>query len=138
MGLFQKFKKIFFQKDFIKFLCIGCFNTLNGVVFSKIFTRFLHPNIAFVTGYILSLTIAYLLNSKLNFKQNLSLRTWIKFCISYIPNFIIQNVIVLIVYNWLGFPDIIGFAAAAVIGLPVTFLLLKFFAFKDRKSSKES
>jgi putative flippase GtrA len=54
---------------------------------------------------------------------------FIKFFVSYIPNYIIQNIIVIIFYNWLGYPPIVSYLIAAILGIPVTFLLVKIFAF---------
>ena len=52
-----------------------------------------------------------------------------KFAISYIPNYVIQNVIVFLFYNQLGFPSLAAFILAAVLGVPITFLAVKLFAF---------
>lgn len=124
-------KKVsFLSREFMLFILIGCINTFNGIFFSWLYSLLLHPNLAFVIGYITSLTIAYILNSKINFKQALSLNKYIKFCISYIPNFIIQNAIVFLVYNILGIHKLIAYAMAAIIGIPITFICVKLFAFK--------
>lgn len=124
-------KKVsFLSREFMLFILIGCINTFNGISFSWLYSLILNPNLAFVIGYITSLTIAYILNSKINFKQPLSLNKYIKFCISYIPNFIIQNAIVFLVYNILGIHKLIAYAMAAIIGIPITFICVKLFAFK--------
>lgn len=132
-GLFNKIKEVFFSKQFIIFVIIGIINTFNGTVFSKIYAYFMNGNIAFVFGYISGLIISYILNSYFTFKKPMELEKFIKFAISNIPNFIIQNIVVVIVYNILGLPDIIAFGLAAIIGVPVTFIFLKFFAFKEKK-----
>ncbi|MEN8905826.1 MAG: GtrA family protein [Clostridiales bacterium] len=128
----KKIKDIFITRDFMFFLIIGVVNTLNGVLFSYVYSLFLNTNIAFVVGYITSLSISYLLNSYITFKESLNFIKFIKFCISYIPNFIIQNLIVLIVFNWLGYHKIFAFLLAAIVGVPITFLLMKFFAFNRK------
>ncbi|MGG7153651.1 GtrA family protein, partial [Clostridium neonatale] len=56
----------------------------------------------------------------------------IKFAISYIPNFIIQNIVVIIVFNIFNYDKIIAYILAAIIGVPVTFVLMKFFVFRKR------
>ncbi|KAI3349475.1 GtrA family protein, partial [Clostridium botulinum] len=66
------------------------------------------------------------------FRENLDLNKFIKFSISYIPNFIIQNIVVLIVFNVMGLHKLIAYVLAAIIGVPVTFVLMKFFAFKHK------
>ena len=128
----RKIKDTFFNKQFIIFVIIGVINTFNGVVFSYIYSSFLNENVAFVLGYISGLVISYILNSYITFKEGLELTKFIKFAISYIPNFIIQNIIVLIVFNMMGFDKLIAYALAAIIGVPVTFICMKFFTFKEK------
>jgi putative flippase GtrA len=115
----------FFQPEFMKFVSIGGVNTLGGTIYSYVFSLLLQENVAFVLGYITSLTIAYFLNSIFVFKQRLGLLKYAKFCVSYIPNFIIQNVIVLAAYNALHWHKLIAFALAAAIGIPVTYIILR-------------
>lgn len=126
----SKCKQMFFSKQFIQFLFIGVINTINGIAFSYLYSLFLNPNIAFIFGYLTSLGIAYVLNSTLVFKHSLSFQTLTKFAISYIPNFIIQNLVVLLVYNVLHFHKLIAYGLAAILGIPITFIFLKIFAFK--------
>ena len=57
----------------------------------------------------------------------------LRFCVSYIPNFLIQNVVVYLVYDLLRQSELTAYILAAVIGIPVTFLLLKMFAFRKKK-----
>lgn len=122
-------KNAFLSKEFLLFLIVGGINTINGVVFSWIYSLFLNPNLAFVVGYISSLFIAYLLNSKFIFPTPISFSRFLKFCISYIPNFIIQNISVFVIFNLLKFHELIAYIVAAIIGIPITFLAVKLFAF---------
>lgn len=125
-------KNTFLTKEFFIFLIIGIINTFNGTIFSYIYSSFLNENLAFVLGYISGLFISYLLNSLLTFKETLSLYKLLKFAISYIPNFIIQNIVVIIVFNLMELSKLIAYILAAIIGVPVTFILMKFFAFNKK------
>lgn len=130
MNIINKIKSIFINKEFILFIIIGVINTFNGVMFSYIYSSILNENLAFILGYISGLVVSYILNSYITFKEKLSFTKFIKFGISYIPNFIIQNIVVIITFNILGLHKLIAYCLAAIIGIPVTFILLKFFAFK--------
>lgn len=130
MNFMYKIKKLFLNKEFIFFIIIGGINTINGVIFSYIYSSLLNENLAFILGYISGLIISYLLNSCITFKEELSFVKFIKFGVSYIPNFIIQNVVVVVAFNILDLHKLIAYSLAAIIGIPVTFILLKFFAFK--------
>ena len=128
--LVTKCKNIFLSIEFMKFVIIGVINTFNGTLFSYIYSSFLNENIAFIFGYITGLLISYLLNSYFTFKESLSIQKFIRFAISYIPNFLIQYIVVLIVINILGWYKLIAYGLAALIGVPVTFIIMKLFAFK--------
>ena len=104
-SLINKIKEVFFSKQFIMFVFIGVINTFNGVI----------------------------LNSYVTFKEKLEFNKFIKFAVSYIPNFIIQNIVVFIVFNMMGLHKLIAYGLAAVIGVPITFVFMKFFAFKKNK-----
>lgn len=124
---------IFFSRQFLLFLFVGCINTFNGILFSMLFNAIFDPNTSFVCGYLLSLSINYILNSHITFKdKNLSFIKFIKFAIAYIPNFLIQNLCVIIIYNIMHWDKLIAYTLAAIIGIPITFLLTKFFVFIRR------
>ncbi len=127
----KKFRSTFFSKQFIIFVAIGIINTFNGSAFSYIFSNFLKPNMAFLPGYISGLLISYLLNSFITFKEKLSFEKLIKFVISSIPNFIVQYIVV-IVCTSIGLHKLIAYMLAAIIGVPITFILIKFFAFSNK------
>lgn len=129
-----KIKQMFFSGEFIMFIIVGVVNTFNGVLFAWLYSLFItNANLAFIVGYITSTIISYILNSIFTFKEGFSVIKYIKFFISYIPNFIIQNITVIIFYNILSWPKIPVYALAAVIGVPVTFLFMKIYAFKNKK-----
>ncbi|WP_394900246.1 HAD-IB family phosphatase, partial [Clostridium butyricum] len=85
-GKVKKLKNIFFTKEFFTFLIVGGINTINGIVFSYVYSLFLGVNVSFVLGYVTAMTISYILNSTLVFKEDMGVIKYIKFCISYIPN----------------------------------------------------
>lgn len=132
MSMWKKAKRQFFSPEFFRFLVIGCVNTFNGVLLSYLFSRLLPAQIAFVCGYLLSLAISYVLNSVFTFHDSMSMGKMFKFFLSYIPNFLIQNAVVFIFCTLLKLPELLAFIAAAVIGIPVTFLLLKLFTFRKK------
>lgn len=131
----EKIKHTFFTPKFIRFVFVGCLNTMNGVLFSFLYSLFIeNATLAFVIGYMTSLIISYLLNSYITFHdKHLTFSKFIKFCISYIPNFIIQLLCVYIIIDILGFYKLIAYIVAAIIGIPITYLALLLFPFKEKK-----
>lgn len=45
------------------------------------------------------------------------------------PNYLVENVLVVALYNLLGISPVLSFLIAAVLGVPANFFLVKFFAF---------
>ena len=126
-------RRHFWSRSFLIFLLIGGINTFDCTILASflIWTG-IDGNLAFNIGYITSNIIAYWLNSMFLFPEPLRLVRYARFFLSYIPNYLIQNIIVFMVYNLLGLPSVVSFLLAAVIGLPVTFLLVRLFAFQRR------
>ena len=80
-----------------------------------------------------SLIISYILNSVLNFKENLSWKNLYKFAINNIPNFVIQILSVIVLIDLLELPKIISYAISAIIAVPITFILVKINVFTKAK-----
>ncbi|MDO4203969.1 MAG: GtrA family protein [Selenomonadaceae bacterium] len=131
----QELKRAFLSRKFLLFLVIGCINTFDCSLFATMLTPVTGSvNVSFNIGYVMSNIIAYFLNAYFVFPSPLSLSGWVKFFLSYIPNYLVQNVLVVVMYNYMDIPPIVSFMLSAVLGIPVTFLLVKMFAFGDREN----
>lgn len=126
----QTVKHHFFTRAFLLFLVIGTLNTFLCSFLATILEPLVgNANLAFNIGYLLSNVNAYLLNSLFVFPTRMTLVRYVKFFLSYVPNYIIQNAIVFVAYNLLGLPSIASYLLAAILGVPITFLCVKIFAF---------
>jgi len=127
--MLKRISKTFLNINFIKFVIIGGINTLGSTILAFLFMLFMQANIAYVLSYLLSLVLAYYLNIWFIFKQKPEWIKLIKFCLAYIPNFIINNMTFIIVYNIMGIHEYIALIISVCIGMPVTYLCVKVFAF---------
>ena len=126
----QTVKHHFFTRAFLLFLVVGTINTFLCSFLATVIEPLVgNANLAFNIGYLLSNVNAYLLNSLFVFPTRMTLVRYVKFFLSYVPNYIIQNAIVFIAYNLLGLPSIASYLLAAILGVPITFLCVKIFAF---------
>ncbi len=126
----QTVKHHFFTRAFLLFLVVGTINTFLCSFLATILEPLVgNANLAFNIGYLLSNVNAYLLNSLFVFPTRMTLVRYVKFFLSYVPNYIIQNAIVFVAYNLLGLPSIASYLLAAILGVPITFLCVKIFAF---------
>lgn len=132
MSGWKKAKHLFFSPEFFRFLVIGCINAFNGVLFAYLLSLLLPAQVSFIFGYLLSLVISYVINSTFTFHETMRVSKMLRFMVSYIPNFLIQNAVVFVLFTLLGLPELLAFIVAAIIGVPVTFFLLKLFTFNKK------
>ena len=130
----EKLKTMFLAPQFLVFIIVGAINTGANVVFSTIYSMFINnTTVAFVPGYVTANVLGYILNSKVTFKDDtLSVIKFFKFFISYIPNFCIQTSMVWLFDRFTNAPAVIAYALAALIGVPLTFVIMKIFTFKKK------
>jgi len=134
----SKLSGIFLKKNFLAFIVVGGFNALDGIILATLMSLFIASGtLAFVVGYFLSLIISYFLNSLITFgDRNFSVKTFIKFCISYIPNFLIQVICVSVLIDIASIDKILAYTISVIIGVPVTFLILSVFAFRKKEQQE--
>ncbi|MGI6329232.1 MAG: HAD-IB family phosphatase [Bacilli bacterium] len=125
----KKIFNLFLNRDFLLFIFCGGIGTLSNFVISLMISFFINPTMAYVIGYSLSIFITYYLNIKLIFNKQFNSKELIKFIISYIPNFLILFSFVAIFLNIFNWSKIIVYALAGLLGLPITYILVKLFAF---------
>ena len=135
--IFLKFlRNEFWSREYFLFLVVGGINTLDCAFFAEVVRMVgVDVNLAFNIGYLLSNVLAYVLNCYFIFPSKLSLGQYVRFAVSYIPNFVIENLVVLISYNYYTIPPLASFLLAAFVAMPITFLLVKLYAF-GRKLKK--
>ena len=128
-----KIKRTFVSKKFIAFCCLGVINTLNDAIFSSFYHWLgLQDNVAAVLGYYTALNIAFFLSSSIIFKKTPCLKRYVRFFVSYIPNFTIFFLVTFITINTMGLPQFWGTILAAMVGGPITFVIMKIYTFKGK------
>lgn len=137
----------FLTVQFVIFMVMGIINTAVSVITATILdiaTAYALPSdsllaafivrtrLNFIIGYAVSLITSFFLNSKFTFHQRPTWKNFIKFPISYIPNFIFQYLMVFI-FTMLHGRTTIAYICAAVLGTPVTFAAMKLIVFRRKK-----
>lgn len=131
----ETLKSMLLSQEFLMFIIIGFLCTVFNIGFSAIYRLFIPSTVlAFLPGYVTANIASYLLNSVLTFKEPLRIIKFFKYFISYIPNFIIQTITVYLFTLWFPTaPGILAYAVAAIIGVPITFVIMKLFTFTKNK-----
>lgn len=132
MTFIDRIKKLFLNKQFIIFIIIGIVNTISSAIFASLYSILIGEIEAFIPGYITGIIVSYMLNTLFTFKERFQWKQLIQFTFSTVPNFIIQLIIVYIGVSLLNMPAIICYGVAAVIGVPVTFLILKLLVYRNK------
>lgn len=123
-------KSTFVNKKFIEFCLLGCVNCFNDSLFSWIASYIVkQKNIAQIIGYAIGLTIAFFLTCSFIFKAKPDFNRYIRFLISYIPNFIIYFLFGFLTLNYLKLGQFWGTFIASTAGGPITFVIIKLYAF---------
>ncbi len=130
----QTLKRVFLNRRFVLFSLFGIVNTFNTGWMATVSNYIIrNKNIAAVIGYIGSLTVAFLLDSWFVFRRRPNRKRYLKFLLSYVPNFIIYFLVTFITINTLRLPQFWATTLATVVGGPVTFVIIQFYAFKPKK-----
>lgn len=134
--LLRELKRTFLSKKFIGYCLIGILNTFNTAFFSWLVHFKAQENIAAYIGYFISLTVNYILNSKIVFKNRLNIRRYFRFLLSYVPNFIIYTLVSLLTINVMQINQFWATVLATAAGAPITFVILKLFAFGNKSKTE--
>ena len=134
--LLSGFKHTFVSKKFIGYCLIGIINTFNTAFFSWLMHFKVQENVAAYIGYFISLTVNYILNSIIVFKNRLALKRYFRFLLSYVPNFFIYTLVSLLTINVLQINQFWATVLATAAGAPVTFVIIKLFAFGNKAKAE--
>lgn len=131
--LLKKAKDTFFTKRFLYYSIIGTFATFNVAIFTQLFSYLVGDNaFAFPLGYYAANLISYFLNCYFTYKKKVSLFGYLRFALTYVPNYIISQLVSVIAIHTWHLPVFIASAIAAIVGVPITFIILKVFAFNSK------
>ncbi len=133
MDKIKKLFRIFVSRNFLMYVAIGTFNTFNTALLSHFLALVVNDNFSSYLAYFIALSMGYLLNAKVNFHRTLVWREYLKFLSVYIPHFIIFAVISTVAISVFEFPPFWATVLASVTGSPITYIIMRFFAFGNRK-----
>lgn len=125
----EKLFKTFLSPQFFTFIFCGAIGTIVNFFLSLYFSKVYDPIFSYIFAYGISIMVTYFLNAKINFKKKLSFVDFIRFVISYIPNFCILLSFVFVFLKLLFWNKILVYAFAGLLGLPITYLIVQLFVF---------
>ena len=114
--------------EFLKYAIVGCINTadyyLSYLIFMDIF-KFSYK-ISFVMGYVVSIVGSYFLNTYFTYKQKPSVKKFLIFPLTYVPNFIIQYLGMSLLVDRINMSRKVAPMITALVATPITFFVTKY------------
>lgn len=115
-------------KEFLRYTVVGCINTLiyyiSYLVFMNIFN--FSYRISFVAGYVISIIFSYFLNTYFTYKEKPSLKKFLLFPLTYIPNFIIQYIGMILLVDHFDMNRKLAPIITAIVSTPITFFVMRY------------
>ena len=132
--LLLKIKRTFVSKKFLSYSIIGTIATLNVAILSTIFSIIIGGTgtVASALGYIAANIISYFMNSFFTFHKKVSFYGYFRFALTYVPNYIIYQLVSIITLHTFEWPPFYATVIAALAGVPLTFIIMKVFTFNNK------
>lgn len=109
--------------EFIRFVLVGGFVTIVGIINFAILNIFFNYNLAYVFACIIGLSLQFILQNYVVFKTKTKASKAPGFAGVYIFQFLVVWVALYVGISLLGWLDIIAYIVANAIGVPITFFL---------------
>lgn len=113
------------NKEFIRFLVVGCMNTLLTYLLYLILLLFFSYNVAYSCSYIGGIIFSYYLNVLFVFKKKVEWKSFLQFPLVYIFQYVISMSIINILVIYWGIMQTVAPIIAIIVTIPITFLLSK-------------
>ncbi len=164
LSLWQKvkhFMAFWWEKEAIRFLFAGAINTIVGIILSFIFRDILFEKVfnwnpklvilqspiviefdyPYLIAFVLGLPIAYTTQTIMAFRTPWKWERFLRYPLSSIPNFLMQELGILVFESWIGWSHNIAYILGTIIPLPIMFFIIRFLVKpkkKDDLSDKQS
>lgn len=139
----------FWEQSFFRFLVVGGVNTALGYLltlflrlslFSEVpkwvlLANVLEFDVSNTVMFITLLPLAYTLQAVFAFRQPWRFRRLMIYPLSSIPNYLLQQGFILLFETALSIPYIIAYGLAAILPIPLMYIVVKFLVGQSKKTS---
>jgi len=138
MAIDKKLKSLVIKNGYlIRFIIVGGINTLNYFVIFRLLLLISTYIVAHVFAFLLSAFISYFLTCMFTFKKKPSWGSFIKFPLTFLPNFIMSFVGTIIFVEWLNIDDRFASLIVMIAIIPITFIINKLIFIGRKKKESE-
>lgn len=122
-----------FERKFVKYLFVGFLNTVvSYIIYAIVVTILIRPSISLAVSYIIGIMFNFQTTGRIVFK-NKDNSLILKFFLSYLTTFFINKYLLDLLVLHLGFNKYLSQALLCFPIAMISFLLLKYFVFKEKK-----
>ncbi|WP_443070040.1 GtrA family protein [Sulfurospirillum sp.] len=108
---------------FLKFIVVGFLNTVISYILFIAFLSILNYQASYTLSYCLSIGISYLLNTKIVFNVNRSIKSFLRFPLVYLVQYIFGFIILYLLNQYTKIENHIGILIVIFLSIPLTFIL---------------
>ncbi|MCM3736406.1 GtrA family protein [Bacillus cytotoxicus] len=114
-------------KQIIRFVFVGCMNTLNYWLLYLLFTHIFHFHTltSHSIAFIVSMIGSFFMNTYFTYNTKVTLKKFLQFPLTYIVNFIIMTISIYVLVDVLNLNKDIAPLISSVIAIPFTFVISK-------------
>jgi putative flippase GtrA len=123
------------REEFVRFLLVGCCNTLASYVVFVLLVGSTGPEVAYTAAYATGLGVAYVLGKCYVFKAPFSFRSLLQFPLVYVVQYVIGLGILKVVAEGFDLPYEFAILVSIVATIPLTFLLSRMVFSKHKRAS---
>lgn len=120
-------KKVkFFDKPFFKFVLVGVFNTINYYIAYVMILKIAPYLLAHILAFIYSALVSYFLTTYYTFNKKPSLKTFIAFPLTFLPNLLLSSFGTMLFVEMKVFTKDVASLVMMILIIPITFIISKF------------
>jgi putative flippase GtrA len=116
-----------FNKQVIRFIIVGCTNTLNYYIFYLLLSQLIGLNYlsAHIIATVIGIIGSFFLNTYFTYKTKPTLKKFLQFPLTYAVNIAVTTIGIYILVDLVGLNEIISPFLASLTAIPFTYLLSK-------------
>ena len=125
-----------YESSFVRFAAVGgvatAVNYATYVVLVRSFDD-LHPAVAYLCAFCVSIVCNFLLSSYFTFRVRPSVRRAVRFLAAHLSN-LVNELVLLEIWLWAGVPKLYAPLCVFLVAFPINFLMVRFALHGHRKS----
>lgn len=113
------------NKVFLKYVLSGGINTISTYIIYLILLKVTNYNVSYSISYVSGIFLSYYLNSVFVFKEQISIRKFIKYPIVYVVQYFVNLILINILIRYFGLSSSLVPIIVIILTIPITFTLSK-------------